>query len=114
MATGGVAKALHFKEANLVKAASEDVNYVAIVGSPFREVIIELSGVSKMALSRRLAAEQGINYLQCLLVVLDVIPVDVMMGPNGLSELRANNHARSFSSRPAREQHNSATSILER
>lgn len=42
MATGGVAKALHFKEANLIKAASKYVNYVAIVGSPFRKVIIEL------------------------------------------------------------------------
>lgn len=67
MATGGIAEALHFKEANLIKAASKYVDYVAIVGSSFREVIIKLSRVSKMTWPRQLVFEQGIDTFSAFL-----------------------------------------------
>lgn len=43
MASRRVAEALHLKEADLVEAAGEDVDDVAVVSSPLREVVIELS-----------------------------------------------------------------------
>lgn len=42
MATRRVAETFHFKKANLVETAGEDVDYVAVVGSSLRKVIIEL------------------------------------------------------------------------
>lgn len=43
MASRGVAKAFHFEKANLVETASENVDYVAVVGRSLRKVIIKLS-----------------------------------------------------------------------
>ncbi len=42
MASGRIAETLHLKEADLIKAASEDVNNVTIVSCALRQIIIEL------------------------------------------------------------------------
>lgn len=52
------------------------------------------------------------SYLKGLLIVFDVVPVDVVVRTNRLSELGADNHARSLRSRPACKQHNTTTSML--
>ena len=92
MATSGICKAFHFEKTNLVKAASEDVDDVAVVSSALGKVVVEF---------------------QCLLVVLDVVSVDVVMRSDGLSQLRTHHHARTFSCRTTSEEHDSASSILE-
>ena len=49
MTSCGIAQAFHFKKAHLVKTASENVDDVAVVGSSFREIIVELTEVSNRA-----------------------------------------------------------------
>jgi hypothetical protein len=90
--TGIVGQPFHFQETNLIKAAGENVDNVAIVGRPLSQSFVEL---------------------ESLLVVLDIIPVDVMMRADWLSQLGSNNHSRPFSCRSTCEEHDTPTSILE-
>ena len=109
MATGRVAQALHFKKANLIQATSKYINDVTVMGGTLGQIIIELG-----------ACEPGSEvvdwtgpYLKCLLVVLDVVPVNVVVRADWLSQLWANNQAWSLSGRTASEEHNPTASVLE-
>lgn len=42
MTTSRIGEPLHFKKADLIEAAGEDVNDVTVVRDSFREVVIEL------------------------------------------------------------------------
>jgi hypothetical protein len=57
MPASGVAQALHLEQSYLIKTASEDVNDVAVVRRPFRQIVIELGLV--LAFSRYLAGYFG-------------------------------------------------------
>lgn len=56
---------------------------------------------------------EGTN-LQCLLIVLDVVAVNIVVGANRFPKLGSNNHSRALGCRAAGEEHNPAASILER
>lgn len=46
MSACGICEALHFQETNLIQTASENVNNVAIMGSPLGKIVIELTMIS--------------------------------------------------------------------
>jgi hypothetical protein len=56
---------------------------------------------------------QNDAYLDSLLVVLDVIPVNVVVGTHWLLQLRSNDVTRAFRSGTAGENHDAPTSVLE-
>ena len=72
--TSRIREALHFEEANLIQASSEDVNDVTIVCNSLGEIIVELT---RLGLFRTTGVPS--TYLQRLLVVLDVVTIDVVM-----------------------------------
>lgn len=43
MATSEVDQILHFQKANLIETAGKDINDMAVIGSAFSEIVIELS-----------------------------------------------------------------------
>lgn len=110
MASCGVAKTLHLEQADLVETTGKDVYYVTVVCCPLRECVVELLIVSFM----RLCDDPSTTYLQGLLVVLDVVTVDIVVRADRLSELGTDDHAGTFGSGTTSEEHNAATSILER
>src|SRR5690606_32600384 len=93
VAAGGVGEGLHFKKTDLVETSGKDVNDVAVVSGPLRHVVVVLDG---------------------LLIVLDVVPLNIVVRPNGLSEFRANHHTRTLRGRTGREQHDASTGVRER
>lgn len=52
------------------------------------------------------------KHLESFLEVLDVVPVNIVVGSNGLTKLGADDHARAFSGRASSEKHDSPASIL--
>ncbi len=58
--------------------------------------------------------KEGRSYLQCLLVVLDVIPIDVVVRSDRFPQLSADDHAGAFGSRSTSEEHDTTSSVLER
>jgi hypothetical protein len=93
----------------LVEAASKKIDYVTIICSALGQGIVKLLLVSNNAdyeLKTR-------SYLQCLLVVFNVVTVNVVVRTNGLFQFGAHNKARTLSSRAACEQHDMRTGILE-
>lgn len=42
MTSGVIGEVLHFQETNLIETAGEDINNVAIVGSPLGKGVVEL------------------------------------------------------------------------
>ena len=53
------------------------------------------------------------TYLDSLLVILDVIPVNVVVRTNGFFQLGANNVTGALSSSSTSEEHDTSTCILE-
>lgn len=105
MTTSRVREPFHFQETDLIETTGKNIDDVAVVSDSFGEVIIELA---------LLAMEPFIGagaYLKCFLIVLDIIAVDVVMRSDGLPELGADDHSRTFSRWSSAEQHNSATHI---
>lgn len=95
MAARRVAKTLHFQEADLVQAASEYVDDVAVMSRAFSQVIVKL----KTSIQHAYLWSQFVSYnayLESLFVVLDVVSVNVVMRSNRLTEFRPNDHAWSF------------------
>lgn len=54
------------------------------------------------------------THLDSLLEIFDVIPINVVVGSNGLFQFWANDHAWALSARATGEDHNAPTGILER
>lgn len=52
-------------------------------------------------------------YLDSLLIVLNIIPVDIVVGTHWLLQLRSNDVTGAFSSGTAGENHDATTSVLE-
>jgi len=53
-------------------------------------------------------------YLQSLLIILDVVAVDIVVGPDGFPQLATNHHSRAFGGRATREEHDTTPGVLER
>lgn len=111
MATGRVAQALHLEKADLIQATSEDIDYMPIVRSPLREVIVKLCPM--LVTSARAHPNPHETNLERFLVILDIVSIDVVMRADRLPQLWANNHTRSFSRRATGKEHDPATSVLE-
>jgi hypothetical protein len=111
VSTCRVAKALHLKQTNLVETPGKNVDDVAIMRRAFCKVFIELEqcvNIERVSIQQR-----SQSHLQCLLVVLNIISVDVVVGSNGLPQLGSHNHARSFGCRATSEEHDATPSVLE-
>lgn len=102
MTSGRVCKSFHFKKSNLIKTACKDINDMAIVGSSLGQVVVELELVSNWHITAQL------NYLECFLVVFDVITVDIVVRSYRFPQFRPNYHTRSLGCRSASEQHDTA------
>ena len=118
VAPGRVGQPLHLEQADLIEAAGEDVDGMSVVGHPFGEVVVELTPIWAVsaAPSKQVRSIRGhhSSHLHGLLEVFDVVPVDVVMRAHRLTQLGADDHARSFGGRPAREQHDPAARVLVR
>ena len=105
-----VGEVLHLQKTDLVETTSKDIDNVTIVGSTLGEAVIELGNCQQENPKNRHAFT---TYLNGLLVVLDVIAVNVVVGTNGLLQFRRDDKTGALSSRTTSEVHNTASGILE-
>ena len=84
MTSSKVGEVLHLQHTDLIKTSSENIDNVAIVGRAFGEGVVELElGLAKFQYTDTLRTD-----LDSLLVVLNVVTVDIVVGTNRLFQFR--------------------------
>ena len=99
MSSRGVGETLHFEKTNLIQATSENVDNMTVVGNTLGEAVVKLGKLAVLSCFLIVC----LSYLEGLLVVLDVVAVNIVMGSDGFPEFRTNNHARSLGRRTTTE-----------
>lgn len=109
MSSSVVGQVLHFQKTNLIQTSCEDIDYMTVVCGSLGQVVVELCLLAES----HMTASQT-TYLDSLLIELDVIPVNIMMGTNRFLQLGRNNVARPFRGWTTGEGHDAPSGILER
>jgi len=92
VSSGHICQTSHLEQADLVETSGKDIDDMAVVCDALGQSLVELEG---------------------LLVVLDVVAVDVVVGADGLTQLRANHHSRSLGRWATGEEHDARSGATE-
>jgi hypothetical protein len=111
MTAGVIGHVLHFQHAHLIKTSSKEVNYVTVVCGALGEIVVELKPLLEYT-TEFYRLDKA--YLDSLLEIFDVVPINVVMRSDRLLQLWTDNNTGTLGCWATSEDHDASTCILER